>query len=84
MRAGMQNRVGAVAIATLLACVLQAQVPGETLTWHPGARSVRQVSVSTPDSVPVRLLAGQFVRVEVMQTGIDVAVTFRSGGAAPV
>ena len=70
----------------LLACgppgfTLRAQAPNGDSAWRTGASFHRRIVGAEPDVTHIPLAAGRFVRLEVMQTGIDLTVSFRDPSA---
>ncbi|HEY1217532.1 MAG: CHAT domain-containing protein [Bryobacteraceae bacterium] len=60
----------------MLPGIVCSQAPGDA-GWRPGARVERRIEVTAPDTVRLALPAHQFVRIEVIQNGADLAVTLR-------
>jgi CHAT domain-containing protein/uncharacterized protein HemY len=63
------------AAAVLLAGALFGQAPEGQIIWRPGVRVERQLPAPGTDTFEIPLVAGQFVRLEILQNGSDLAVS---------
>src|SRR5258708_33863523 len=71
-------------IAVLLSIVFAATVHGDNIVWSQGLRLQRQVQGSAPDVMRIPLAAHQFVRIQVIQNGSDLAVRLYDPHGQPV
>src|SRR5690242_6761419 len=63
------------AVAVFITGVLIAQAPVHQLDWYPGIRIERQMPGSGMDAFSIPLSAQQFVRLEIVQKGSDLAIS---------
>jgi CHAT domain-containing protein len=57
--------------------IVRPQAPAAPIDWRPGVHLDRRIEGPPPDTVRLPLAARQFVRIEVIQNGADLAVSFR-------
>src|SRR5258707_12617431 len=74
---------GLASAVALLAAALAAQAQGE-IVWRDGLRLQRQIKGSVPDTMRIPLAGRQFVRIEVIQNGSDLAATLRDPRGRPL
>ena len=84
-----QTQARGLAVAVLLACgplgyTLPAQVIAGEPAWRAGTSLQRRIVGAAPDLMRIPLDAGQFIRLEVIQTGVDLSVSFRDPSAKSV
>ncbi len=65
------------AAMAMLAGTAFSQALGGDLAWRPGAHIERRITGTAPDTVRFSLPARQFVRIQAIQNGADLAVTLR-------
>src|SRR5262245_30766925 len=71
----MSNRLGHLGLSLLLICIFTLGVCAqEAGQLEPGKTMEREIAGGQEHAYPVKLAAGQFLRVVVEQKGIDVAV----------
>jgi CHAT domain-containing protein/tetratricopeptide (TPR) repeat protein len=61
----------------MLPGIVCSQAPGGDIAWRPGAHVERRIEGTAPDKTRLPLPAHQFVRIEVIQNGADLAVALR-------
>ncbi len=65
------------ATLAMLPGIVLSQTPGGDVAWRVGARVEKRIEGTAPDTLRLPLSARQFVRIEVIQNGADLAVTLR-------
>src|SRR5208283_3803457 len=65
------------AALAMLPGIVCAQALGGDVAGRPGAHVEKRIEGTAPDAVRLTLPANQFVRIEVIQSGADLAVTLR-------
>jgi CHAT domain-containing protein len=85
----MLRRTHPLALAAVLACgplvcLLPAQVSADGPAWRAGTTLQRRITGAAPDVMRIPLAAGQFIRVEVIKTGVILSVTFRDPSGSSV
>ena len=76
-------------LAILLACgllvyALPAQVPAGELAASAGTTLQRRITGAAPDMMWIPVSAGQFIRLDIMKTGVILSVTFRDPSGSSV
>ncbi len=87
-----QRRASSAATAVLGVCAslgcphgyLRGQTSDGEPAWRAGASFQRTVAGAEPDRLRIPLAAGQFIRLDVMQKGVDLSVSFRDPSANSV
>jgi tetratricopeptide (TPR) repeat protein len=77
MFCGIYSGAWLAAAGVLVAGTLWAQPPAEPLVAAPGTHQERRLAGGGTDTFRIPLAAGQFVHLEVIQKGSDLAVTLR-------